>query len=63
MTKYSIMARMVVDISRDINAKSLAEAIELSKKLEVAHFVQPAKGADNCFNDWRDFEIYGVFRV
>ena len=62
MTKYSIMARMVVDINRDVNAKSLAEAIELSKKLEVTHFVQPAKGADN-FNDWRDFEIYGVFRV
>ena len=57
------MARMVVDISRDINAKSLAEALELSKKLEVAHFVQPAKGADNCFNDCRDFEIYGVFKV
>jgi hypothetical protein len=60
--KYSVMARVTVDISRTIAAESLAEAVEVSKQLQVKHFVQPAKGADDCFNDYNDFEVYGVFK-
>ena len=62
MNTYSIMARMVVDINRNVKAGSLAEAVEISKKLSVTDFVQPAKGADECFNDYEDFEIYGVYK-
>ena len=62
MAVYSIMARMTVDINRDVRAVSLADAVEIAKGLAVIHFVRPAKGADTCFNDWSDFEIYGVYK-
>ena len=61
MKTYAIMARMRVDINRSIRAESLEAAVQLSKKLDVPDFVQPAKGADSSFNDYDDFEIYGVF--
>lgn len=63
MKPYTIMARVQVDISLTIYAESLADAVERSKKLEVSDFVRPAKHADDCFNSWNDFEIYGVFRA
>mgnify|MGYP001567338796 CR=1 FL=1 len=62
MKTYVIMAKMQVSGTRSIRANSLEEALQLSKKLKVSDFVQPAKGADNCFNDHSDFEVvYGVF--
>ena len=61
MKSYTIMARMRVDISRTIRAQSLGEAVELAKGLSVTDFVVPAKGADRTFNDYKDFEIYGLF--
>ena len=61
MKTYVVMAKMQVSINRSIRANSLEEAIQLSKKLDVPDFVQPAKGADNYFNDYSNFEVYGVF--
>lgn len=60
--RYSVMARVTVDISRSIVAESLSEAVQVSNSLKVQHFVQPAKGADETFNDYKDFEVYGVFK-
>jgi hypothetical protein len=56
------MACVTVDISRSIVAESLSEAVQVSNSLKVQHFVQPAKGADETFNDYKDFEVYGVFK-
>ena len=39
----------------------VGEAVELAKGLSVTDFVVPAKGADRTFNDYKDFEIYGLF--
>ena len=61
MPRYHVMARVTVDINRSISADSLEHAVEVSQKLNASHFVQPAKGADSCFNDFRDFEVYGIF--
>ena len=61
MPRYHVMARVTVDINRLISADSLEQAVDVSKKLTESHFVQPAKGADSCFNDFRDFEVYGIF--
>jgi len=62
METYAIMARMRVDVNRAVRANSLEEALTLAATLTVKDFVQSAKGADCCFNDWTDFEVYGVFK-
>ena len=62
MHTYTIMARMTVDVSLDIKAESLADAVAAAAKLNVPNFVRPAVKAEPCFNDYDDFNVYGVCR-
>ena len=61
MARYSVIARMTVDIARKISADSLEDAARIAKDLKVTHFVAPAKGADQEFNDYRELDVYGIY--
>ena len=62
MKPYTIMAKMQVDINRTIQAESLADAVQRAAKMNVLDFVRPHKDADDCFNDFKEFEVYGVYK-
>lgn len=60
MEPYTLMARMTVEVSRTIYAESFEDALARAKKMNVPDFVCPHKHADDVFDDYNDFEIYGI---
>ena len=58
---FTIQAVANVRATIEIHAENWEDALQQAQKLGVPDFMQPTNG--NVFEDWKGFEITGVFKL